>query len=76
LTTAQRYEESHGSIENAWFLVVSYGGFDGILSRPLSLAAAQRKTAAFGEEMALFYTVISPFLKQSKCAPFDHFVIR
>jgi hypothetical protein len=31
--------------------------------------AAQRKTAAFGEEMLLLSTAISPFLRQSKvCA--------
>jgi hypothetical protein len=31
--------------------------------------AAQRKTVTFGEEMLLFYTAISPFLRQSKvCA--------
>jgi hypothetical protein len=40
---AQGYEESHGgSIENAWFLVVSHGGFDGIFSRSLSLGGAAK----------------------------------
>jgi hypothetical protein len=39
---AQRYEESHGSIKNAEFFVVSHGGFDGVLSRPLSLGGAAK----------------------------------
>jgi hypothetical protein len=66
---AQRYEESHGSIESAWFLVVSHGAFDGRLSRPLYLGGTLQKTAAFGDEMLLFYAAVSPFSKRLKvCA--------
>jgi hypothetical protein len=39
---AQAYEQSHGSIENAWIMVVSRGGFDRMLLQPVALAGAAK----------------------------------
>jgi hypothetical protein len=61
---AQGYEESHGSIENGKNMV-RFSLFHTAVSMECfhdhCTSAAQQKTAAFGEEMLLFFTTIAHF---------------